>query len=216
MGQGEPALPILGRSLRLRVEAVLLLALPLTQVGHVHQAVLVEVRPVVQHLDDVRPRARWHGRRDAGLEIVGVDELENHLGAQRLGGLGRLPLQLHVARWDEVDPAEYVEPRALREGGRATGPEDPLQRRRRGHTGGRACEKPPTRHAGRYGMGTVPWSLHRLSSSRLAALLTRPRSSAGLAGATPPGGGSEGDRLSPRLASAGWPPLNSNCGPLRD
>src|SRR5437867_3373848 len=62
-----------------------------------------------------------------GLEVVGVDGLDDDLSAERLGRLAGLTLELDVARRDEVHPAQDVEARALRMGGGAPGGQDPLE-----------------------------------------------------------------------------------------
>src|SRR5207249_7437620 len=69
------------------------------------------------YVDDVGAALRLDGGRDARLQIVGVDELELDVGAQRLRRLAGLLLQLDVAGRDEVDPAHDVQPGPLREGG---------------------------------------------------------------------------------------------------
>src|SRR5262245_65242681 len=85
--------------------------------------------PVPEHLEDVGAAARLDGGGDAGLEVIGVDELEDDLGSQRLAGLGSLTLQLDVGLGDEVDPAHDVKLRALGEGGCAPGRHDALDAR---------------------------------------------------------------------------------------
>jgi len=79
------------------------------------------VGPVVLEVEDVGAGAGLDGGGDACLEIVGVDGLEDALGAQGLGGLGHLPLQLDVRLGDEVDPAHPVQLGALSEGRRSAG-----------------------------------------------------------------------------------------------
>ena len=131
--------------LGLPVEAALLLGLPLRDVGHVDEAVFIEVRPVVEHVNDVGAALRLDRRRDARLQIVGVDELEHYLRAERLPRLAGLLLQLDVAGRDEIDPAQDVQPRALRERRRAAGRR---HRRRRGRgLHERAPGDPSCRHA---------------------------------------------------------------------
>ena len=115
VGQGHEAPAHLHVGFGLRVEASLILGLPLRQVVDLDETVLVEVGPVVQHVNDVGPRARLDGGGDARLEVVGIDELEDDLGAERLRRLRGLALELHVAGGDEVHPAQDVESRALRE-----------------------------------------------------------------------------------------------------
>ena len=137
--QREPPPAVLRRGLGLRVVGALLRAQPLAQVGDVDEPVRVEVGPVVEHHDDIRPRARLDRRGDSRLQVVGVDELEDDLGAQRLRGLARLTLKLHVARGDEVDPAQDVESRPLRERRRPPRGDHGLETRRRdtrGEAGG--------------------------------------------------------------------------------
>jgi hypothetical protein len=134
VGEREPLLALPCRRLRVLVVAALLLGLPLAEIADVGEAVLVEVRPVVQHHDDVRPRARLDGRGDARLQVVGVDRLERDLDLRLLAVLGVLPAQLDVPLGDEVDPLQHLDLGALRVGGGAPGREDALEARERGGT----------------------------------------------------------------------------------
>src|SRR3989449_11230863 len=59
------------------VEAALSFAGRLGDVAHIHRALLVEVRPVLQHVNDVGPAPRRDRGGDARLEVVGVDPLES-------------------------------------------------------------------------------------------------------------------------------------------
>ena len=104
-------------------------------VAHVHDRVLVEVRPVVLEVEDVGARAGLDGRGDARLQVVGVDGLQRDLGSERLGGLGHLALQLDVRLRNEVDPAHPVQLRSLGVGRRLAGGQDPLDSSD-GHRGG--------------------------------------------------------------------------------
>src|SRR5215472_3994319 len=113
--------------LGLRVERALLLDLPLRQIADVEEPVRVEVRPVVEHVHDVGPRARLNGGGYARLDVVGVDELEDDLGAESFGGLTGLALELDIAGGDEVHPSDDVEPRALRMSGRSVCGQDALK-----------------------------------------------------------------------------------------
>src|SRR6266404_4922265 len=107
------------------VEAALRLRQRAGDVAHVDDGVLVEVRPVVLEVEDVRARARLDGGRDARLQVVGVDRLELDLRAQRLLRLGHLALELDVRLRDEVHPAHPVQGAALRERRRLPRGEDP-------------------------------------------------------------------------------------------
>ena len=80
------------------------------------------------------PRAGLDGGRDTRLQVVGVDELDGDLGAERLRRLGRLALELDVPLGNEIDPANDVKLGALRQGRRPTRGDDPLDtgRRQRG------------------------------------------------------------------------------------
>ena len=145
MGQREKAAADLRVRLRLRVEASLVLPLPVREIADVQEPVLVEVRPVVQHMDDVGAALRLDRCGDPRLQVVGVDEFELHLRAEQFRRVGRLLLQLDVAGRDEIDPAQDVQPRALRERRRAAGRR---HRRRRGRgLHERAPGDPSCRHA---------------------------------------------------------------------
>jgi hypothetical protein len=81
------------------------------------------------------------------LQIVGVDGLERDLGAERLGRLRHLPLQLDVGLRDEVDPANPMQLRSLGESRRPAGCQDPLDTGD-GHGGGPGdLEEVPAVHA---------------------------------------------------------------------
>ena len=77
----EPPAADFGRAVEHVVVAALRLADWLGDVGDIRQAVGVELRPVPEHLDDVGARARLNRGSDSRLEIVGVDELDDDLGA---------------------------------------------------------------------------------------------------------------------------------------
>jgi hypothetical protein len=110
--------------LGLPVEPALLLGLPLRDVRHVDEAVFIEVRPVVQHVDDVGAALRLDRGGDAGLQVVGVDHLEDDFRPERLRRFSSLLLQLDVAGGNEIHPAQDVHLAALRERGRGAGGED--------------------------------------------------------------------------------------------
>ena len=126
MGHAQPLAADLERGPEDVVEAALSLADRLGDVADVDERVLVELRPVVEHHEDVGAGARLDGGGDARLQVVGVDGLELDLGAERLAGLRHLALQLDVGLGNEVDPAHDVQLGALREGGRAARGEDSL------------------------------------------------------------------------------------------
>src|SRR5438128_1112572 len=181
---GQPAIADLRGAGEHVVVAALRLADGLGHVRDVHEAVGIEMRPVPEHLDDVGAAAGLDGGGDAGLEVVGVDELEGDLRPERLRGLRRLALELHVRLRDEVHPAQDVDLGALGEGGRAPRRQYPL------HTGcterrrSRPCDKLSTRQVGRYPLTISVSSRHRPSSPRPRGAPDRSTPSAGFAGAS--------------------------------
>ena len=135
-GRARRCLPT-GGHLAVRVVGALVLGLPLAQVRDVDQRVGVEVRPVVEHLDQVRPGAGLDGGGDASLQVVGVDGLEGDLDLGLLGVLGDLPPHLHVAFRDEVHPVQQVDAGGLGQGGRPARGQDALDTRGAGERAGR-------------------------------------------------------------------------------
>src|SRR6185437_1570521 len=124
-GGGDPFLAVIGDDLGLVVEAALLLADLLDEVGHIDDALGVELRPVVEAADDVRPRARLDRRGGARLDVVAVDHLDGELDAQRLSAFRDDLLAQHlVGGRNEVVPAQPVERGALGIGRGTTGGED--------------------------------------------------------------------------------------------
>ncbi len=106
--QPQPA--VLGVGLAHFVIAALLAADLLGEVAEVDDALGVEMRPVVERHDDVGPGGRLDRRRDARLDVVGVDGLEPDLGAERLLGLGHQGLAQQLVRCrDEIAPAQPVQ-----------------------------------------------------------------------------------------------------------
>src|SRR5206468_3023902 len=72
-------------------------------VGHINNAVRVELRPGTQQVDDVRARPGLDRCGSAGLEVVGVDHLDIELDAERLLALRRnLLLQQLIGSWYEI------------------------------------------------------------------------------------------------------------------
>src|SRR5216683_224706 len=126
MGDAQPLASRLERRLVDAVEAALRLGHRLRDVGDVGERVLIELGPVVGHHEEVGAGARLDRGGDAGLQVVGVDRLECHLGAQGLPGFRHLALHLDVGFRDEVVPADEVKLGALGEGRRAPGRQDPL------------------------------------------------------------------------------------------
>src|SRR5262249_59171281 len=55
----------------------------------VGEAVRIEMWPVVDHHDDVGPGFRLDGRRDPGIEIVHVDQVDGDLDTGQLAELAR-------------------------------------------------------------------------------------------------------------------------------
>ena len=88
------------------------------------------MRPVVEHLDDVRARAGLDGRGDARLQVVLVDGLERHFHLHLLAVVGELALELGLALGNEVHTEEEMEPRGLGVGGRPPRGEDAREARR--------------------------------------------------------------------------------------
>jgi hypothetical protein len=110
-----------------RVVAALIGGFPFGEVGDVGQAARVEMRPVVQHHDDVRAGSGLDRGGDARLQVVGVDGLERDLDLRLLLVLGDLASDLDVALGDEVHPLQQVDLRALGEGRRPAGAQDAFE-----------------------------------------------------------------------------------------
>ena len=118
-------LPSVGVRLAQIVVAAFGLAHAAREVGHVDDALRVDLRVVVEQHDDVGTRARLDRRGDARLQVVAVHGLEIDLDAQRLlGGGQQLLAQQLIGSRHEVVPAQPVHGRALRKGGRAAGGQD--------------------------------------------------------------------------------------------
>src|SRR5262249_20270928 len=116
----DPALAVVSHDLRGLVEAALRLAERLGDVAHVGETLAVELRPIVEHADDVRPGARLNRGGDARLNVVGVDRLDRELHAERLLALRRdLALEQLVRGGAEIRPGQPMDARRLRAGGRA-------------------------------------------------------------------------------------------------
>src|SRR5215831_822826 len=56
----------------------------LGQIRNIHQILNIELRPVADHIEDVRTRARLDCRGNALLDLVGIDRLKIELKAERL------------------------------------------------------------------------------------------------------------------------------------
>jgi hypothetical protein len=139
VGDGAPRSRDPAEGLGGRVVATLRLAYRLRDIADIDEALLVEMGPVVEHVDDVGACARRHRRRHARLDIIGVDALDRDLGAQDPRGLAHLTGQDLVARRDEVVPPEDMQRGALRmSGGSARG-------QNTGQAGSRAARRPHER-----------------------------------------------------------------------
>jgi hypothetical protein len=113
-GQSNPFLAVVGDGLGGLIEAALRLADLLGDIAEVDEAIGVKLAPVVEDAHDVRPRRRLNGRRDARLDVVGVDGLDIEFEAQVLFGLlGNVVAQNLVGSWHEVGPAQPVNRRCL-------------------------------------------------------------------------------------------------------
>jgi hypothetical protein len=174
VGQREALAAHLGRHLAVRVVAALILGLPVAQVRDVDEGVGVEVRPVVEHQDQVRPRPRLDRGGDAGLEVVGVDGLERDLDFRLLRVVGDLASHLDVALRNEVHPLQQVDLGGLREDGRATRRENAFEA---GGTDHRARREPGPEEL----PSIVPWVHTRLLVSEDRSVWLDPKMRGGSA-----------------------------------
>jgi len=139
MRHGEPAAADVGRRRPDVVEAALGPGQRRREIADVDELAPVELRPVVEHDEDVGAGPRLDRGGDARLQVVRVDRLEHDLGAERLGGLRHLALELDVRLGNEVDPTDPVELRPLRVGGRATRRDDAFDAAHRDRRRGTRC-----------------------------------------------------------------------------
>ena len=78
------------------------------------------------------PAPDWMAAVMRACRSLALMNSNDHLGPERLGRVTGLALELDVARGDEVDPADDVEPRALGKGGSAPRGQDAFQAGRGG------------------------------------------------------------------------------------
>src|SRR5258705_922353 len=107
------------------VVAVFRLAHAAREVGHVDDALRIDLRVVVEEHDDVGACARLNRRGDTRLQVVAVHGLEIDLDSQRLlGGRQQLLAQQLIGSRHEVVPAQPVDRRALGKSWRAASGQD--------------------------------------------------------------------------------------------
>src|SRR5207302_9156870 len=92
--------------------------------GDIGEGALIEMRPVVEHQDDIGTAAGLDGGGNARLEVVRVDGLERDLGPRLLIVFGDLAPQFDVPLGNEIDPLKKVDLGPLSVGGRPAGRED--------------------------------------------------------------------------------------------
>src|SRR6185437_2002339 len=117
--QGDPFLAVVRDDPRLLVVAALRLADRIGDVAHVNHALGIELRPIVESANHVRPGARLDCGGGARLDVVAVDHLDVELDAERLGAFrDDLVAQQLVGGRHEIVPAQPMDAGALRIGGR--------------------------------------------------------------------------------------------------